>query len=99
MVRDPIDFGGYIAAEHYALPHATVMWAFYISAKFSCADAVLELRRRYGLPDDPPSMPRWAPHSTGRQAHSGRFWPPSAQKTGMGQLVKTRGMKTLQMGV
>jgi UDP:flavonoid glycosyltransferase YjiC (YdhE family) len=53
IIRDPVEFGGYIAAEHHGLPHATVMWAFYISAKFSCADAVLELRRRYGLPDDP----------------------------------------------
>jgi UDP:flavonoid glycosyltransferase YjiC (YdhE family) len=53
IIRDPVEFGGYIAAEHWALPHATVMWAFYISAKFSCADAVLELRHRYGLPDDP----------------------------------------------
>jgi UDP:flavonoid glycosyltransferase YjiC (YdhE family) len=53
IIRDPVEFGGYIAAEHYALPHATVLWAFYISAKFSCADAVVELRQRYGLPDDP----------------------------------------------
>jgi UDP:flavonoid glycosyltransferase YjiC (YdhE family) len=53
IIRDPVEFGGYIAAEHYGLPHATILWAFYISAKLSCADAVLELRQRYGLPDDP----------------------------------------------
>jgi UDP:flavonoid glycosyltransferase YjiC (YdhE family) len=53
IVRDPLEFGGYIAAEHARLPHATVIWAFYISAKALCPDAVLELRGRYGLPDDP----------------------------------------------
>ncbi|MBF8285752.1 MAG: hypothetical protein HW378_4667 [Anaerolineales bacterium] len=53
IVRDPLEFGGYIAAEHYGLPHATIIWAMYISAKALCADAVLELRRRYRLPDDP----------------------------------------------
>jgi UDP:flavonoid glycosyltransferase YjiC (YdhE family) len=53
IVRDPLEFGGYIAAEYYGLPHATIIWATYISAKALCADAVLELRRRYKLPDDP----------------------------------------------
>jgi UDP:flavonoid glycosyltransferase YjiC (YdhE family) len=53
IVRDPLEFGGYIAAEHARLPHATILWAFYISAKALCPDAVLELRGRYGLPDDP----------------------------------------------
>jgi UDP:flavonoid glycosyltransferase YjiC (YdhE family) len=27
IVRDPLEFGGYIAAEHYGLPHATITWA------------------------------------------------------------------------
>jgi MGT family glycosyltransferase len=53
IVRDPVEFGGYIAAEVCGLPHATVLWAFYISAKAVCPEAVQELRRRYGLPDDP----------------------------------------------
>lgn len=53
VVRDPVEFGGYIAAERYGLPHATIMWALYISGKLACAEAVSELRRRYGLPDDP----------------------------------------------
>lgn len=53
VVRDPLDFGGYIAAERYGLPHAAVLWAFYISAKLGCAEAVADLRRRYGLPSDP----------------------------------------------
>ncbi len=53
IVRDPVEFGGYIAAECYGLPHATIIWATYISAKDLCADAVLELRRRYRPPADP----------------------------------------------
>ena len=53
IVRDPVEFGGYIAAEYHGLPHATPIWATYISAKALCPEAVGELRRRYGLPDDP----------------------------------------------
>jgi UDP:flavonoid glycosyltransferase YjiC (YdhE family) len=53
IVRDPVEFGGYIAAEYWGVPHASVIWATYISAKALCPEAVLELRRRYGLPDDP----------------------------------------------
>jgi UDP:flavonoid glycosyltransferase YjiC (YdhE family) len=53
ILRDPVEFGGYIAAERYGLPHATPIWATYISAKALCPDAVTELRRRYALPADP----------------------------------------------
>jgi UDP:flavonoid glycosyltransferase YjiC (YdhE family) len=53
IVRDPVEFGGYIAAEFHKLPHATPIWATYISAKALCSEAVGELRRRYPLPDDP----------------------------------------------
>jgi UDP:flavonoid glycosyltransferase YjiC (YdhE family) len=52
ILRDPVEFGGYIAAECHGLPHATAIWATYISAKALCPEAVVELRRRYGLPDD-----------------------------------------------
>jgi UDP:flavonoid glycosyltransferase YjiC (YdhE family) len=52
IVRDPLEFGGYIAAERHGLPHATVIWATYISAKALCPEAVHGLRRRYGLPED-----------------------------------------------
>lgn len=52
IVRDPLEFGGYIAAEHYGVPHATIMWAMYISAKALCPEAVSGLRRRFGLPAD-----------------------------------------------
>ena len=52
IIRDPVEFGGYIAAEYWRLPHATVMWASYISAKMASGDALLELRQRYGLPSD-----------------------------------------------
>jgi UDP:flavonoid glycosyltransferase YjiC (YdhE family) len=53
IVRDPLEFGGYIAAEHYGLAHATITWAIYINPKELCPEALIELRRRYGLPDDP----------------------------------------------
>jgi UDP:flavonoid glycosyltransferase YjiC (YdhE family) len=53
IIRDPVEFGGYIAAERWGLPHTTIMWALYISAKDICADALLELRQHYGLPADP----------------------------------------------
>jgi len=53
IVRDPLEFGGYVAAERYGLPHATPIWATYISARALCPDAVTQLRRRYGLPEDP----------------------------------------------
>lgn len=53
IVRDPLEFGGYIAAEHYGVPHATITWAIYINPKPLCPEALIELRRRYALPDDP----------------------------------------------
>jgi UDP:flavonoid glycosyltransferase YjiC (YdhE family) len=53
IVRDPLEFGGYVAAEHHRLPYATIIWATYIPAQFLCPEAVLWLRRRFGLPDDP----------------------------------------------
>ena len=53
IVRDPLEFGGYIAAESYRIPHATMSWAVYIDPKSLCPEALVELRRRYGLPDDP----------------------------------------------
>jgi UDP:flavonoid glycosyltransferase YjiC (YdhE family) len=53
IVRDPLEFGGYIAAEQYGLPHATITWAIYINPKLLCPEALLELRQRYALPNDP----------------------------------------------
>jgi UDP:flavonoid glycosyltransferase YjiC (YdhE family) len=53
IIRDPLEFGGYIAAEYYGLPHATITWAIYISPQPLCPEALIDLRRRYGLPDDP----------------------------------------------
>jgi len=53
IIRDPVEFGGYLAAECWAVPHATVMWAFYIAARLAIGDELLALRQRYGLPADP----------------------------------------------
>ena len=61
IVRDPVEFGGYVAAECHGLPHATPIWATYIPAQALCPEAVTGLRRRYGLPDDPglDTLDRW----------------------------------------
>ncbi len=53
IVRDPLEFGGYIAAESYRIPHATITWAVYINPKALCPEALVGLRQRYRLPDDP----------------------------------------------
>lgn len=53
IVRDPVEYGGYVAAEVYGLPHASVMWGIYIDARRGCADSLHALRSRYGLPRDP----------------------------------------------
>lgn len=52
IVRDPLEFGGYIAAESLGLPHATITWSIYINPKHLCPEALVELRQRYGLPED-----------------------------------------------
>jgi UDP:flavonoid glycosyltransferase YjiC (YdhE family) len=53
IVRDPLEFGGYIAAEHYGIPHSTITWAIYINPKSLCPEALIDLRQRYALPGDP----------------------------------------------
>jgi UDP:flavonoid glycosyltransferase YjiC (YdhE family) len=53
IVRDPLEYGGYIAAERAGLPHATITWGIYIPAQLICPDALAALRQRYGLPADP----------------------------------------------
>ena len=53
IVRDPLEYGGYIAAEIYKIPHATPIWATYIPAQDLVPAAFSELRRSFGLADDP----------------------------------------------
>lgn len=50
LIRDPSEYGGYIAAEVCDIPYASIHWAIYISVH-GCERPLTELRRRYGLPD------------------------------------------------
>jgi UDP:flavonoid glycosyltransferase YjiC (YdhE family) len=52
VVRDPLEFGGYIAAERVEIPHVVVDWAIHIPTQVIAKDALCLLRRRYGLPED-----------------------------------------------
>ena len=51
IIRDPVEFGGYIVAEQAGLPYATITWTFYATPRYWITDALLELRQRYGLDD------------------------------------------------
>ena len=53
IIRDPLEFGGYIAAERLNVPYASIMWAIYIAPQYGCVEPLNALRRRYGLPEDP----------------------------------------------
>jgi len=53
IVRDPVDFGGYIAAERFDIPYASIMWALYISPRWGCVEPLNMLRRQYGPSEDP----------------------------------------------
>ncbi len=53
IVRDPIEFGAYIAAEVRGVPHSSISWAGYIPGAVLARDALLALRRRFGLFDVP----------------------------------------------
>lgn len=52
IVRDPLEFGGYIAAERAQIPHAVVEWAIHIPSAHIAAGALHALRRNNGLPFD-----------------------------------------------
>lgn len=53
IVRDPLEFAGYIAAELADIPHAVVDWAIHIPAHHIAQEALHLLRERQGLPNDP----------------------------------------------
>lgn len=53
IVRDPAEFGGYIAAEHAGIPYASILWALYISPRAGCVAPLNALRQRFGLPEEP----------------------------------------------
>lgn len=53
IVRDPLEYGGYIAAERHGIPYATAIWATYISPRHMVPGALAQLRQRFGLTPDP----------------------------------------------
>lgn len=53
IIRDPVEFGGYLAAESRSLPHATINWSFYVPAKYMIGRSLANLRAQFGLPIDP----------------------------------------------
>lgn len=53
IVRDPVEYGGYVAAEALAIPHASIMWAIYIDPRHILPELLDGLRTRVGLAADP----------------------------------------------
>jgi len=53
VVRDLLEYGGYVAAERAQVPHATVNWGIYIAPQQVARDAMRALRAHHGLVDDP----------------------------------------------
>lgn len=53
IVRDPLEFGGYIAAELAGIPYVLVEWAIHIPTPRIAPEALQSLRRQYGLSSDP----------------------------------------------
>lgn len=49
IVREPVEFGGVIAAERWGLPYATVMWALTIDPRYLMREAFTEVIERFGL--------------------------------------------------
>lgn len=50
VLRDPVEFGGYIAAERWGVPHTSVLWAIYINPCVWIPPWLAELADRFGLP-------------------------------------------------
>jgi UDP:flavonoid glycosyltransferase YjiC (YdhE family) len=49
IVREPVEFGGVIAAERWGLPYATVMWALTIDPRYLMREAYAEVIEGFGL--------------------------------------------------
>jgi UDP:flavonoid glycosyltransferase YjiC (YdhE family) len=49
IVREPVEFGGVIAAERWGLPYATVMWALTIDPRYLMREAYAEVIESFGL--------------------------------------------------
>jgi UDP:flavonoid glycosyltransferase YjiC (YdhE family) len=52
LVREPVEFGSALAAEHWDIPYASVMWGIYINPRFLMREALARVCHGFDLDAD-----------------------------------------------
>jgi UDP:flavonoid glycosyltransferase YjiC (YdhE family) len=52
LVREPVEFASALAAEHWRIPYASVMWGIYINPRFLMREALAHVCHDFGLDAD-----------------------------------------------